>query len=213
MEGCMEVMDRSVCEDGLQIRAERISLTCPYTQRRIVQAGRKSTCMHASAFCAISAEKSSVCPICGAAGDVQVDAQLTLFLSSHPDAITCEVRRGTNGQWVYAKPCRKRIAKSSGRSTDSRSHCNLQLPGTILSSEIDVKSGASHSHPRVWAPRVVLGAPKSAEQRRLDRAARTHRAALRKSIEQAHASLVKRALSEDTTGAEHALWHSSDAVA
>lgn len=176
--------------DDVAVRSERISLTCPYTQLRIVQAARTTSCVHASAFCSLM--QPVRCPVCGAEAPLVVDGRLTVFLSTHTEAIACEVRRAADGGWTYSKPqhapTRKKRRLSSSAPTTSKHHRQQAEPTA--------------------APAVSTRIP--ADARRREREARTRKAALTRSLEQTRLAMIQRALREDASTAAEALWATDD---
>ena len=108
--------------------AERISLTCAVTQRRMRQAARLVGCRHARAFCSealptlASGSGFYKCPICGLeASEGVVDIALTLFLSDHPTAESAGVRALGCGLWAYSRPRSERSTnRASGGARKSR---------------------------------------------------------------------------------------------
>lgn len=191
--------DVSPGDEALVAVRERISLTCPFTQSRIVQAARMADCTHASAFCALQAPPC--CPWCGAAAAVVIDAPLTLFLSTHQNAATCQVRRAS-GAFVYSRPQAERRRRPSHSVQTAR-------PSKQLRAAIDVDQPATRSLEPALEARARKPPPRPATRsesdRKMARAARAHSGALARSLEQTRTALIQRALRDDSSSAD-ILW-------
>ena len=195
--------------DVLSIR-ERISLTCPFLQRRIMQAARTASCTHPAAFCASAAKELRLpgvlpslfrCPICGVeATDITIDADLTLVLSTYPDATTCSVRRDGD-LWHYGKPHRAAASRPKRSRPSSSSSGKSARP--------------TKTWPTVARPTTASGGGPIVDTRRSSKPTTDGRAAERQAaaararqqqMEQLRGVLIKRALREDGSGYEDALW-------
>ena len=131
--------------------AERISLTCAVTQRRMRQAARLVGCRHARAFCSealptlASSSGCYRCPICGLeASEGVVDVPLTLFLSNHPTAESAGVRALGDGLWSYSRPRTERSTnRASGGARKSRREAAAAASTSTASLSVAAAGGAS----------------------------------------------------------------------
>ena len=222
---------------------ERLSLTCPFLQRRMRQAARTKSCTHVAAFCASSQDGISRrtggqpiyrCPICTKEStELMIDAALTLFLSTYPNAATCSVRRAHDGGWQYSRPqaAQQRVTKrrrhlSSAGGSDGGGNGGGSGSGSGSSSAAVAHSAgrsygggdgddgsakrcrvaggfSSSSSSRVHPTSAGRQQPQSQAGARLDRRAARIR---QQQLEQMRAVLIRRALHEDGSMCEEALW-------
>ena len=136
------------------MNGERMRLTCPLTQGRLQQACRVAGCTHAQAICATArpaimvtgtrSEELLRCPLCQqqSSAPLVVDIPLTLFLSEHPWADSCRVRKASDGSWFYDRP---RSGKSSSRQGKNRSDIGIGIGSSSSSSAAAAQSACCHS--------------------------------------------------------------------
>lgn len=201
---------------------EVISLVCPVTQARIVQACRLQSCTHSAAFCARAkpalhaggSESAKICcPLCEAvseAGACIVDAALTLFLSEHPEAQHAVVHM-SNGMRRYSSSSSRKRGRNlqTSRGTEA-----VALGGHGCSSATGRKLSTAEQPPRA-REQLSSSAHGSTTRhaqstttglRRAARAERRERAARHRQLEATRSILIRRALHEDASTGD-ALWN------
>ena len=222
-------------DDDASVTCESIALTCPFSQRRIMQAARTEVCVHATAFCASVRDRLQMdsghcrCPLCGAEADLIIDGPLTLFLSAHPSAVRCAVLQRGDRTWEYRTATR---AKRQRGSHPPRSHpppvssaASRATAPSRAASEATTTTDWAGEHRRPQQRSFRQGSSSEAAwthhssdsgatrgqhaQRKLastSRAIRREHAARKRQLDQTKAELIRRALHEDSSTGD-ALWN------
>ena len=155
------------------------------------------------------------CPICcSTAASHVVDVALTVFLSEHPEAVSCAVRLIAQGRWEYTRPrhsdrglsnpAKRRRRTVAAGFARGEGGVQTKAPAQFARTEVRARAPAAQNA----APGKPGSGPPNAEKLAVRRQRREH-AARSKALEATRAALIRRSLMEDTSTGE-ALWSISE---